>query len=40
MNVINNFRAHVLYHSSAAEKLGKHGFVLDIVRIEQEKIIT
>lgn len=37
MNVINNFRAHVLHHSSVADKLGKHDLALEIVRIKQEK---
>ncbi|PIW62242.1 RhoGAP domain-containing protein [Shewanella sp. CG12_big_fil_rev_8_21_14_0_65_47_15] len=37
MNIVNNFRAHVLHHSSAAEKLGKHELALDIVRIKQGK---
>ncbi len=37
MNLINKFRAHVLHHSSVADKLGKHDLALDIVRIKQEK---
>jgi hypothetical protein len=37
MQVINNFRAHVLHHSSAAEKLGKQDLASQIVSIKQEK---
>ena len=37
MQVINNFRAHVLQHSSAAEKIGKHELARNIVSVKQEK---
>lgn len=36
-NVINNFRAHVLNHSTAADNLGKHELALKIVTIKQAK---
>ncbi|MFY2508310.1 hypothetical protein ACN3E9_08490 [Vibrio pectenicida] len=37
MQVINKFRAHVLHHSSAAEKMGKHELARNIVSVKQEK---
>jgi hypothetical protein len=37
MQVINNFRAHVLNHSSAAEKMGKHELACKIMSVKQEK---
>lgn len=37
MKVIDNIRAHVLHHSSVAEKIGKHELARNIASVKQEK---